>query len=419
MSAEVITMGCRLNGYESDVITENLKANSLDDVIVINSCAVTAEAVRQAKQTIRRLSRENPDKKIIVTGCAAQTEPETFAYMPEVAKVLGNHEKLLSDSYKDIFALEQEAEKIFVNDIMSVRETAGHIMSGFSERVRAYLQIQNGCDHRCTFCIIPYGRGNSRSVPSEVITEQVKRAVDNGIKEIVLTGVDITSWGNDFEEPLKLGDIVEKILKDVPELPRLRLSSIDSIEVDPKLQEVISFEKRFMPHLHLSLQAGDNMILKRMKRRHSSEQALDFMQKTKEARPEMVFGADIIAGFPTETDEMFENTANFLKDTKIIYPHIFPFSPRIGTPAAKMPQLEKKVIKERARILREIGQESYNSFLPAMQNTIHQVIIEQDGTGRSENFMRIHLLGEHELGQLRKVNISAIRDFELYGEVVS
>lgn len=418
MSVEVITMGCRLNGYESGVIQENLTQANLTDVIVINSCAVTAEAVRQAKQTIRKLGREQPHKKIIVTGCAAQTEPETFANMTEVAKVLGNHEKLLPESFKNLLTTE-DTEKIHVNDIMSVKETAGHLMSAFDDKARVYLQIQNGCDHRCTFCIIPFGRGNSRSVPAGVVVEQVKQAVARGIHEIVLTGVDITSWGSDLPAQPRLGRLVGQILKLVPDLPRLRLSSIDSIETDPELFEIIVHEKRFMPHLHLSLQSGDNMILKRMKRRHNREQSIEYCLSLKEKRPDMAFGADIIAGFPTETDEMFDNTARLLTDINIVYAHIFPFSPRIGTPASKMPQIEKKIIKERASILRKIGTANHDTYLKSLVGTSHHVIAEGHGFARTPSFARVSLHQNVPSGSLHHVYMRDYKDNMLFADIIA
>ena len=414
---EVITMGCRLNGYESGVITDNLKESGLKDVIVVNTCAVTSEAVRQARQTIRKLHRQSPDKKIIVTGCAAQTEPETFADMQEVSKVVGNHEKLLPKTYHNLFDL-SDSEKIKVNDIMSVRETAGHMMSAFNDRARAYLQIQNGCDHRCTFCIIPYGRGNSRSVPVGIIIDQIKRAIDQGIFEVVLTGIDITSWGGDLPASPRLGYLVEKILTLVPDLPRLRLSSIDSIETDSALWDVMCSDKRFMPHLHLSLQAGDNMILKRMKRRHSREQALDFCVELRKKRPEIAYGADIIAGFPTETEEMFKNTVSFLSEANITYAHIFPFSPRKGTPAAKMPQVEKVTIKERAKTLREVGQKNLESFSQNLIGTEQTVIIEPKNIARAENFAKLYFETDAPIGSLHKVRVKTIQQGELVAEKI-
>lgn len=414
---QVITMGCRLNGYESDIIKDNLKSEGISDVIVINSCAVTAEAVRQTRQTIRKLSKTNPDKKIIVTGCAAQTEPETFAKMPQVHKILGNHEKLLNNSFKNLLSTD-DSEKILVNDIMSVTETAGHIISGLGDKARSYLQIQNGCDHRCTFCIIPFGRGNSRSVPAGVVIDNIKKLVDNGVSEVVLTGVDLTSWGGDLPTKSNLGDIVTKIFKLVPDLPRLRLSSVDSIEIDDALFETMIHEKRFMPHLHLSLQSGDNMILKRMKRRHNREQAIEFCQKLKSHRPEFVFGADIIAGFPTETDEMFANSVDLIEQIGIIYGHIFPYSPRTGTPAAKMPQVTKDVIKRRAAILRQTSEALLHEYYQSLIGTVIHCVAENDGYLRSQTFVRLQTNAPTEHGVLYKAQVTALGHTGLLAQIV-
>jgi len=325
------TFGCRLNAYETEAMRELGADAGLDNSIVINTCAVTAEAVRSAKQRIRKLHRENPDAQVIVTGCAAQTEPQTFADMPEVNLVLGNLAKMQGDTWKTIANAPDfigQTEKIQIDDIMAATETAGHLIDGFGTRARAYVQVQNGCDHRCTFCIIPYGRGNSRSVPAGVVVEQIQRLVDKGFNEVVLTGVDMTSWGADLPAQPKLGDLVQRILRLVPDLPRLRISSIDSIEADPALIDAIVSEKRLMPHLHLSLQAGDNMILKRMKRRHSREDAIQFCEDMRTARPDIIYGADIIAGFPTETDEMFENSLKLVEDCGLTWLHVFPYSAR-------------------------------------------------------------------------------------------
>ena len=347
------TLGCRLNAYESEAMREMAEAAGLEGAVIVNTCAVTAEAVRKAKQEIRRLARENPGAQVIVTGCAAQTEPETFAAMPEVARVIGNHEKMQADTWKNLSIpdLIGTTEKVQVDDIMSVRETAGHLIDGFG-RHRAYVQVQNGCDHRCTFCIIPYGRGNSRSVPAGVVVDQIKRLVDKGFLEVVLTGVDLTSWGSDLPGGPRLGDLVMRILRLVPDLPRLRISSIDSIEADENLMQAIATEPRLMPHLHLSLQAGDDMILKRMKRRHLRDDAIRFCEEARRLRPDMVFGADVIAGFPTETEEMFANSLKLVDDCGLTFLHVFPFSPRKGTPAARMPQVKGPVVKDRAARLR-------------------------------------------------------------------
>ena len=391
MGVEIVSFGCRLNTYESAVMKREAEAAGLGDeargAIVFNTCAVTAEAVRQARQQIRKARRENPDARIVVTGCAAQTEPGRFAEMAEVDAVIGNMEKLSATSYAKLpdFGVAAE-EKVRVNDIMSVTETAGHMIDAIEGRSRAIVQIQNGCDHRCTFCIIPYGRGNSRSVPMGAVVEQMKRLVGSGYNEVVLSGVDMTSWGADLPGQPKLGDLVQAILRHVPDLKRLRLSSIDSIEADEALIEAIASESRFMPHLHLSLQAGDDMILKRMKRRHSRDDSIRFCAKIRDGRPDIVFGADIIAGFPTETEEMFENSLRIVEECGLTFLHVFPFSPREGTPAAKMPQLEKPVIKARAARLRAAGETAHAAHLSGLVGSRQSVLIEREGLGRAENF---------------------------------
>ncbi len=351
MSLEVVTFGCRLNAYESEAIRARAAKPGLDNAVVVNTCAVTAEAVRQSRQTIRRLRREKPDAKIIVTGCAAQTEPGTYAAMPEVDAVLGNAEKLDAKSYAD-FGI---AERVRVNDIMSVKETSSQFVDSFDGRARAFLQVQNGCDHRCTFCIIPFGRGNARSVPMGAVVDEARRLVEAGFPEIVLTGVDLTSYGGDLPGSPTLGQLVRKILKLVPELKRLRISSIDSIEADPDLLVALAEEERLMPHLHLSVQSGDDMILKRMKRRHARRDTIEFCETARRLRPDMAFGADFIAGFPTETDEMFENTVKLVSEAGLSYLHVFPFSARQGTPAARMPQVDRAMGKDRAARLRAKG----------------------------------------------------------------
>lgn len=407
MTTEVITLGCRLNDYESAVMRENAEKNGTDgDILVVNTCAVTAEAMRQARQTIRKAKRENPKRKIVVTGCAAQIDPEMFAAMPETDKVIGNHEKLAPTAFKDLFSTEN-SEKIRVNDIMSVRETAGHMVSAaYSDKTRAYLQVQNGCDHRCTFCVIPYGRGNSRSVPAGVVTEQIKRSVGEGVAEIVLTGVDLTAWGADLPGAPRLGNLVGRILKTVPDLKRLRLSSVDSPEIDPELYEYVTGERRFTPYLHLSLQSGDNMILKRMKRRHNREQAIDLAADLRSKRPDIAFGADIIAGFPTETEAMFDNSLKLIRDVGIAYAHIFPYSPRPGTPAARMPQVEKSVIKRRAAELRAAARDYMQEFLQSRIGKTEKALIEKDGTGRAENFAKITFEKRHATGSIIDTRIT-------------
>lgn len=386
------TFGCRLNAYETEAMKELGAAAGLQGAVVVNTCAVTAEAVRQSKQQIRRMRRENPDARIIVTGCAAQTEPDTYSKMPEVDLVLGNLEKMQAKTWAGLAREPDfigETEKVRVDDIMAVTETAGHLIDGFGTRSRAYVQVQNGCDHRCTFCIIPFGRGNSRSVPAGVVVDQIKRLVDAGYNEVVLTGVDITSWGADLPKAPKLGDLVQRILKLVPDLPRLRISSIDSVEADPALIDAVTDERRLMPHLHLSLQAGDDMILKRMKRRHLRDDAVRFCEDMRRARPDIIYGADIIAGFPTETDEMFENSLKLVGDCGLTWLHVFPFSPRKGTPAARMPQLQKPLIKERAARLRAAGDARVAEHLQAQVGKTHSILMESPTMGRTEGFTEV------------------------------
>ena len=392
ISPKFMTQGCRLNAYETEAMKELADAAGLKNIVVVNTCAVTAEAVRKSKQEIRKLRRDNPNSQMIVTGCAAQIEPKTFSEMSEVDLVIGNTEKMDSNTWNEISNKPDfvgKTEKVMVDDIMSVKNTAGHLIDGFGTRSRAYVQVQNGCDHRCTFCIIPYGRGNSRSVPAGVVVDQIKRLVDTGYNEVVLTGVDITSWGADLPMVPKLGDLVQRILKLVPDLPRLRISSIDSIEADPALIDAISSEMRLMPHLHLSLQAGDDMILKRMKRRHLRDDAIEFCSKMRSVRPNIVYGADIIAGFPTETEEMFENSLKLIKECGLTWLHVFPFSPREGTPAARMPQMDRSIIKERAARLRLSGELAVKDHLAAQIGLEHNVLIENKRMGRTEGFTEV------------------------------
>ena len=391
------TLGCRLNAYETEAMKELTEAAGLENLVVVNTCAVTGEAVRKAKQEIRKLRRENPKAQLIVTGCAAQIDPDDFAAMDEVDQVIGNTEKMQAATWA---GLTPATEKVQVNDIMSVEDTAAHLIDGFGTRSRAYVQVQNGCDHRCTFCIIPYGRGNSRSVPAGVVVDQIKRLVDAGFNEVVLTGVDITSWGADLPREPKLGDLVQRILKLVPDLPRLRISSIDSVEADPALIDAIGSERRLMPHLHLSLQAGDDMILKRMKRRHLRDDAIAFCQDMRAARPDIVFGADIIAGFPTETDEMFENSLKLVEECDLTWLHVFPFSPREGTPAARMPQLDRSVIKKRAAELRKIGERAVEKHLVSKVGHNANVLMENDKMGRTENFTPVYFKEPQEDGTI-------------------
>ncbi len=407
MNAPVFeTLGCRLNAYESEAMRSLAAEAGIEDAVIVNTCAVTAEAVRQARQRIRRLRTNHPNAKLIVTGCAAQTEPETFAAMPEVDLVLGNLDKMRPETWDKLSqGLIGETERVLVNDIMSATETAGHLIDGFGSRTRAYVQIQNGCDHRCTFCIIPYGRGNSRSVPAGVIAEQVARLVGNGYAEVVLTGVDLTSWGADLPGQPRLGDLVARLLRLVPDLPRLRLSSIDSIEADPVLVETIGSENRLMPHLHLSLQAGDDLILKRMKRRHLRADAIQFCADMRAVRPDIVFGADLIAGFPTEDEEMFENTLRLVDECGLTYLHVFPYSRREGTPAARMPQVNGTEIRDRAARLRALGSERLSLYLGRQHGTLHRVLTERSDGGRTEGFAEVKFGSPKPVGEVIETRI--------------
>ena len=408
------TLGCRLNAYETEAMKELAGAAGLQNAVIVNTCAVTAEAVRKAKKEIRKLRRENPDATLIVTGCAAQTEPETFIAMPEVSKVIGNTEKMQAATWAGMAPdLIGQTEPVQVDDIMSVTETAGHLIDGFGTRSRAYVQVQNGCDHRCTFCIIPYGRGNSRSVPAGVVVEQIKRLVGKGYNEIVLTGVDLTSWGADLPALPKLGDLVMRILKLVPDLPRLRISSIDSIEVDDNLLCAIATEPRLMPHLHLSLQHGDDLILKRMKRRHLRDDAIKFSEDARKLRPDMTFGADIIAGFPTETEAHFENSLKLIDDCALTWLHVFPYSPRQGTPAARMPAVNGKDIKARAARLRAAGDVAVAKHLSAQLGKTHQILMENPRMGRTEQFTEVTFETNHPESQIITAKIIGIRDNRL------
>jgi threonylcarbamoyladenosine tRNA methylthiotransferase MtaB len=403
MSVEVVTFGCRLNACESEVIRRQAEAAGVANAIVVNTCAVTAEAVRQSRQAIRKLARERPGAHVLVTGCAAQTEPDTFADMPEVALVLGNEEKLSAEfwrAHRDIaspFGLGRD-EKVVVNDIMAVTETAAHLVDGLEGRARAFVQVQNGCDHRCTFCIIPYGRGNSRSVPMGEVVAQVRRLVGRGYREVVLTGVDLTGYGSNLPGASRLGTLVKQILKHVPELERLRLSSIDSIEADRDLLDAFANDERLMPHLHLSLQAGDDLVLKRMKRRHLSADAVAFCDQVRRLRPDVVFGGDIIAGFPTETEAMFSRSLDLVDKCGLTHLHVFPFSPRPGTPAARMPQVRREIVKDRARRLRDKGAAALRAHLDAQVGARHRVLTESRELGRTEHFTQVRLAAPIEPG---------------------
>jgi threonylcarbamoyladenosine tRNA methylthiotransferase MtaB len=423
MSVEVVTFGCRLNAYESEVIRREAEAAGLGDTVVINTCAVTAEAVRQARQAIRKIARERPTAKIVVTGCAAQIEPDAFAAMAEVDRVLGNNDKMQAARWADTATAFARGpgfgaaaqEKAVVNDIMAVREIAPHLIDGIESKARAVVQVQNGCDHRCTFCVIPYGRGNSRSVPMGEVVAQVRRLADNGYREAVLTGVDLTSYGVGLPGAPKLGTLVKQILRHVPELARLRLSSIDCIEADRDLLDALANEARLMPHLHLSLQSGDDLILKRMKRRHSRAEAVAFCEEARRLRPDIAFGADMIAGFPTETDAMFGRSIDLIDECGITYLHAFPFSPRRGTPAARMPQVARETVKERARLLRGKGDAALRQHLHREVGNRRAVLVESKGRGRTEQFTQVALDAAVEPGTIVAVTIAGHDGRQLIG----
>lgn len=409
---EIVTFGCRLNAYESEVMREHARAAGLPRVVVVNTCAVTSEAERQARQAIRKLRREHPDACIVVTGCAVQINPRRFADMPEIDRILGNEEKLKPESWGLA-----PAGRVQVNDIMAVRETAPHLIQGFEDRARAFIQVQQGCDHRCTFCIIPFGRGPSRSVPVAQVIEQVKALTKAGYNEVVLSGVDITSYGPDLPGAPTLGQMVRRLLTAVPELARLRLSSLDPVETDADLWRLIQDEPRLMPHLHLSLQAGDDLILKRMKRRHLRADAIAFCERARAARPDIVFGADLIAGFPTETDEAFGNTLRLVEDCGLTWLHVFPYSPRPGTPAARMPQVHGGVRRARAQALREAGDRALLRTLEGMVGGTATVLVEKENLGRTEHFAEIRLDSALKPGSLVRARITGVEDRELRGVV--
>jgi MiaB-like tRNA modifying enzyme len=413
----VITLGCRLNAYESELMRQHAADAGLGNAVIINTCAVTAEAVRQSQQAIRKARRERPEAKIIVTGCAAQIEPQLFAGMAEVDHVIGNAEKVKPETFRSLSV--DDCERVLVNDIMSVRETASHLIEGFGTRARAYVQVQNGCDHRCTFCIIPYGRGPSRSVPAGEVVSQVRRLVEMGYQEVVLTGVDITSYGIDLPGQMSLGRLVRQILRHVPELKRLRISSIDQVEADKHLMEAIAEEPRLMPHLHLSLQAGDDLILKRMKRRHLRADAIRFCETVRRLRPDIVFGADLIAGFPTETEEQFQNTLRLVEECGLTYLHVFPFSPRKGTPAARMPQVSRTIVKERAARLRQLGSEVLARYLASQQGAIVDVLTERENVGRTAQFAEIRLDGNAPAATFLRARVRGTDGQRLAGEVLA
>ena len=415
MSVEVISFGCRLNSFESEVAKKLAEEAGLDSAIIVNTCAVTAEAVRQARQAIRKARRERPGAKIIVTGCAAQIEPGTFADMVEADHIIGNAEKTNAATFLEIAG--GELARVKVNDIASVRETARHMVAGFGVRARAYVEVQNGCDHRCTFCVIPYGRGPSRSVPAGDAVRQIRALAEQGYREVVLTGVDLTSYGADLPGGMTLGRLVRTILRLVPELPRLRLSSIDTIEADGELIAAFAEEERLMPHLHLSLQSGDNLILKRMKRRHSREDVIKFCKTVSDLRPGMVFGADLIAGFPTEDEAMFANTLRLADECGLSFMHVFPFSARPKTPAARMPQLDRGLVKERAARLRGKASERLTVHLEAEQNKVFDVLMERGSLGRTPGFTEIEIAGERaSQGDIVKARATGLAKSRLIGE---
>jgi len=410
---KIVTLGCRLNTYESEVMRKNAREAGLEDAIIINTCAVTGEAVRQARQTIRKLRKNDPDAKIIVTGCAAQIDPEAFAGMKEVDRVIGNKEKLELNSF-----LPERTERIDVSDIMQVRETANHLIDGFDEHTRAFIEVQQGCDHRCTFCIIPFGRGPNRSVPIGEIVDRVKNLVERGFKEVVLTGVDVTSYGPDLPGKPTFGQMVRRLLSNVPELPRLRLSSLDPAAIDDDLLNVIENDPRLMPHFHLSLQSGEDMILKRMKRRHSVADAIQLADKIRALRPDAVLGADIIAGFPTETDEMFATTMETLERCHITFAHVFPFSAREGTPAARMPQLPGNIRKKRASQIRALGEAVLDEFLESRLGKIVSVLVEKDNHGHCEHYCPVQLTSDVVAGEIVRARVEKIQDGSLIAKVV-
>ncbi|MGB5077425.1 MAG: tRNA (N(6)-L-threonylcarbamoyladenosine(37)-C(2))-methylthiotransferase MtaB [Sphingorhabdus sp.] len=416
LGPEIISMGCRLNLAESNALAAQLA--DLDDVVIINSCAVTNEAVRQTRQAIRQARKRRPEARIMVTGCAAQVEPETFTAMPEVAGIFGNAEKQDIELLRDI--LVSEDRPVIVSDIMTLNETAPHLVTAYSGKTRAFVEVQNGCDHRCTFCIIPFGRGNSRSVPAGSVITHIQALVDKGFTEVVLTGVDVTSYGYDLPGTPNLGQLIERILKFVPNLPRLRLSSIDGVEIDERLFDLITTESRVMPHVHLSLQAGDNLILKRMKRRHSRELAIELVDRIHSQRPEIAIGADIIAGFPTETQTMFENSLDLVKKCRIVHGHIFPFSPKRGTPAALMPQVEPREIKARAKALRDAVASEREKWLTTLVGSQQEIAVEQGGSsGHAENFAYVKLDKTRAEGSIVKAKIREVKDAALLAEVLT
>ncbi|MBL0925511.1 MAG: tRNA (N(6)-L-threonylcarbamoyladenosine(37)-C(2))-methylthiotransferase MtaB [Sphingomonadaceae bacterium] len=413
---EVISMGCRLNLAESNALAEQLAGH--DNIVIVNSCAVTNEAVRQTRQAIRQASKRRPGARIMVTGCAAQVEPETFRAMPEVSAIFGNAEKQNAALLQDI--VRQPDRPVIVSDIMTLEQTAPHLVTAYAGKTRAFVEVQNGCDHRCTFCIIPYGRGNSRSVPAGSVVEHIRMLVDKGFREIVLTGVDVTSYGHDLPGKDNLGMLVERILKLVPDLERLRLSSIDGVEIDERLFDIVTGESRLMPHIHLSLQAGDNMILKRMKRRHDRELAIGLVSRMKARRPEIAIGADIIAGFPTEDEAMFANSMDLVTRCQIVHGHIFPYSPKLGTPAARMPQVSPQIVKRRASMLRDAVAERRKEWLQSLLGSTQKVAVEKGGmSGHAENFAYVKLNRQMAEGGIVTARVAKVEDGALQADVIA
>ena len=415
---DFITFGCKLNMFESEIMREKAIEHGLENITFFNTCAVTNEAIRQARQRIRKEKRNYPNKRIIVTGCAAQLHPEEFNEMDEVDFIIGNQEKTLSKTYEDLKNNVLSIPSIKVTDIMEVRETSSHLLKSFGSKTRAFVEVQNGCDHRCTFCIIPYARGNSRSVPANHVIKQIKNLVATGYSEIVLTGVDITSYGKGLDDNINLSKLIALIIKDIPDLKRLRISSIDSIEIDQEFIDIFVSEKKIMPHLHLSIQSGDNLILKRMKRRHLAEHTLEFCQKIRELRGETVFGADIITGFPTETDEMFKNTKEHIDNCNLTYLHIFPFSAKKGTPAEKMPQIQNNIIKKRATELRKLGSLKLDSFLEEQIGQSHEILVEKNGFGRTEQYCEVNFNGNYNQGEIITGLIESVNQNKLNAKII-
>jgi len=415
--ARVVTFGCRLNTFESEVMRRHARAAGLDDAVIIHTCAVTAEAERQARQAIRRARRDHPGARIIVTGCSVQIDPAGYAAMPEIDQLLGNHDKLRPEVWRGL--ARGEGDGLLVRDIMEVRETAGHLVEGFDGRTRAFVQVQQGCDHRCTFCVIPYGRGPNRSVPTQTVIDQARLLVDNGYREIVLTGVDIVSWGADLPDRPRLGSLVQALLEAVPEVPRLRLTSLDPAAVDPLLMELLASEPRLMPHVHLSLQAGDDLVLKRMKRRHGRDDVIRLVEALRAKRPDIAFGADIIAGFPTETEAMFANTLAIVEEAGLTFLHVFPYSPRPGTPAARMPQVAKAERKARAARLRAAGERALERFMREEVGRRRQVLIERGNRGHTEHFAPLSLSHDAAAGTLAEVEVEGVADGLLQGRIAA